>query len=140
MGLMVYNTLTRKKEPFETLEPGHVRMYVCGPTVYDRAHVGHAMSSVVFDIVRRYLEFRGYQVDLVMNYTDVEDKIIRRANEQGVEPLALAEHYLHEYDRHLSELHVLPARANPRASEVIGDILAMVQGLDRAWLRLCHGW
>lgn len=134
MGLMVYNTLTRKKEPFETLEEGRVRMYVCGPTVYDRAHVGHAMSSVVFDIVRRYLEFRGYQVDHVMNYTDVEDKIIRRANEQGVEPLALAEHYLHEYDRHLSELHVLPARANPRASEVIGDILAMVQGLiDRGF-------
>jgi cysteinyl-tRNA synthetase len=140
MGLVVYNTLTRKKEPFETLEPGRVRMYVCGPTVYDRAHVGHAMSSVVFDVVRRYLEYRGYLVDHVMNYTDVEDKIIRRAKEQGIEPLALAEHYLREYDRHLLELNVLPAKANPRASEVIGDILAMVQGLiERGYAYVLDG-
>jgi cysteinyl-tRNA synthetase len=140
MGLVVYNTLTRKKEAFETLEAGRVRMYVCGPTVYDRAHVGHAMSSIVFDVIRRYLEFRGYRVDHVMNYTDVEDKIIRKANEQGIEPLALAEHYLHEYDRHLADLNVLPASANPRASEVIDDILAMVQGLvDRGYAYVLGG-
>jgi cysteinyl-tRNA synthetase len=79
MTLQVYNTLSRKKEPFETLEPGKVSMYVCGPTVYDRAHVGHAMSSLVFDIIRRYLEYKGYKVLHVMNYTDVDDKIIQRA-------------------------------------------------------------
>jgi cysteinyl-tRNA synthetase len=129
MTLMIYNTLTRKKEAFETIEPGKVRMYVCGPTVYDRAHVGHAMSSVVFDVIRRYLEYRGYQVRHVMNYTDVEDKIIRRAQERGVEPARLAEEYLQEYDRHLRELNVLPATANPRASEEIEQIVAMVRGL-----------
>ena len=76
MSLVVYNTLTRDKEPFETIEPGKVRMYVCGPTVYDKAHVGHAMSAIVFDVVRRYLEYSGYQVTHVMNFTDVDDKII----------------------------------------------------------------
>ena len=70
MGLQVYNTLTRRKEPFETLEPGRVKMYVCGPTVYDKAHVGHAMSAIVFDVIRRYLEYRGYAVVHVMNFTD----------------------------------------------------------------------
>ena len=129
MTLTIYNTLTRKKEPFETIEPGKVRMYVCGPTVYDRAHVGHAMSSVVFDVIRRYLEYRGFQVRHVMNYTDVEDKIIRRAQERGVDPTELAEQYLRQYDRHLRDLNVLPATVNPRASEEIEQIVAMVQGL-----------
>jgi cysteinyl-tRNA synthetase len=129
MTIMVYNTLTRKKEAFETIEPGKVRMYVCGPTVYDRAHVGHAMSSVVFDIIRRYLEYRGFQVRHVMNYTDVEDKIIKRAQEMGVEAIQLAEQYLNQYDRHLKELNVLPATANPRASQEIPKIIEMVQVL-----------
>ena len=129
MTLKIYNTLTRKKEAFDTIEPGKVRMYVCGPTVYDRAHVGHAMSSVVFDVIRRYLEYRGYRVRHVMNYTDVEDKIIRRAQERGVDPAVLAEEYLRQYDRHLRELNVLPATANPRASEEIEQIIAMVRGL-----------
>jgi len=129
MGLVVYNTLTRRKEPFETLEPGRVRMYVCGPTVYDRAHVGHAMSAVVFDIIRRYLEYRGYQVRHVMNYTDVEDKIIKRATERGVDPMALAQGYLEEYARHLKDLNVLPATEFPRASEEIGRIVSMIEGL-----------
>ncbi|MBT7988490.1 MAG: class I tRNA ligase family protein, partial [Anaerolineae bacterium] len=81
--LRLYNTQTRKKEEFQTLEEGKVRMYVCGPTVYDNAHVGHAMSALVFDIVRRYLQYRGYDVNFVMNFTDVDDKIINRANEKG---------------------------------------------------------
>ena len=76
MSLVVFNTLTRTTEPFETIEPGRVRMYVCGPTVYSEAHVGHAMSSIVFDFVRRYLEYKGYEVRHVMNFTDVDDKII----------------------------------------------------------------
>ena len=85
--LRIYNTLTRKKEDFQTLEPGVVRMYVCGPTVYDDAHIGHAMSALVFDVVRRYLEYRGYQVNHVMNFTDVDDKIILRAKQAGRGPL-----------------------------------------------------
>ncbi len=129
MALMVYSTLTRRKEPFETLEPGKVRMYVCGPTVYDKAHVGHAMSSIVFDVIRRYLEYRGYQVRHVMNYTDVEDKIIARAKALGVDPMQLAEGYIAEYDQHLRDLNVLPATVYPRASKEIGAILEMVQGL-----------
>ena len=129
MTLTIYNTLTRKKEVFETIEPGRVRMYVCGPTVYDKAHVGHAMSSIVFDVIRRYLEYRGYQVRHVMNYTDVEDKIIQRAAQLGVDPMRLAEGYIAEYDQHLRDLNVLPASLYPRASQEIGPIIAMVQAL-----------
>ncbi|HNR46107.1 MAG TPA: cysteine--tRNA ligase, partial [Anaerolineaceae bacterium] len=84
MALRIYNTLTRRKEDFETLEPGRVRMYVCGPTVYNKAHIGHAMSALVFDIIRRYLEYRGYAVTYAMNFTDVDDKIIARSNQMGV--------------------------------------------------------
>ena len=102
----IYNTMTRQKETFETLESGKVSMYVCGPTVYAQAHVGHAMSALVFDIIRRYLEYRGYQVIHVMNYTDVDDKIIQRATEEGVEPLILAEQYIQEYRRHLDDLNI----------------------------------
>jgi len=129
MALKIYNTLTRKKEEFKTLEEGKVRMYVCGPTVYDRAHVGHAMSSIVFDVMRRYLEYRGYQVQHVMNYTDVDDKVIRRANELGVDPLELAEGYIGEYDQHLKDLRILPAEKNPRVSLEIANITEMVEAL-----------
>lgn len=113
MGIRVYNTLTRQKEPFETLQPGKVSMYVCGPTVYSKAHVGHAMSALVFDIIHRYLEYRGYQVRHVMNYTDVDDKIIQRANEQGANPIELAETYINEFQQHLQDLNALPAFALP---------------------------
>jgi cysteinyl-tRNA synthetase len=129
MAIRVYNTLTRTKETLETLEPGKVRLYVCGPTVYDKAHVGHAMSSVVFDIIRRYLEYRGYQVRHVMNYTDVEDKIIQRALDTGENPSELAQRYLAEYDRHLQDLNVLPPTVKPRASDEIGQIVTMVSRL-----------
>ena len=115
-NLKVYNTLTRKKEDFQTIEPGKVRMYVCGPTVYAKAHVGHAMSSLVFDIIRRFLQFEGYQVRHVMNYTDVDDKIILRANQQGVDSFNLAQQYIDEYEAHLQALNILPATVNPRAT------------------------
>jgi cysteinyl-tRNA synthetase len=131
MGLMIYSTLTRKKEPFETLEPGKVRMYVCGPTVYDKAHMGHAMSSVVFDVIRRYLEFSGYKVTHVMNYTDVDDKVIQRANELGEDPKILAEKYIHEYDKHLKDLNVMPPSIRPRASDEIVQIVQMVRDLEK---------
>jgi cysteinyl-tRNA synthetase len=129
MALRIYNTLTRKKEPFESLKSGQIDMYVCGPTVYDKAHVGHAMSTLVFDIVRRYLEHRGFKVRHVMNYTDVDDKIIQRANQEGKDPLKLAERYIHEYEQHIIDLNVLPATSYPRATEEIEQIISMIRGL-----------
>ncbi len=129
MTLTIYNTMTRKKEQFETLDPGKVRLYVCGPTVYDKAHVGHAMSSIVFDVIRRYLEYKGYDVQHVMNYTDVDDKVILRAQDLGVDPLDLAEQYIDEYDQHLKELNVLPAHVFPRVSTEIEAIIDVIKGL-----------
>lgn len=129
MSIRLYNVLTREKEPLETLTPNEVRMYVCGPTVYDSAHVGHAMSVVVFDIIRRYLEYRGYRVRHVMNYTDVDDKVIVRADELGVDPIKLAEQYIDEFMQHLHDLNVLPATVYPRATHVISNIIGFIQGL-----------
>ncbi|TES89794.1 MAG: cysteine--tRNA ligase [Anaerolineales bacterium] len=129
MALQVYSTLSRKKEPFETLEPNKVSMYVCGPTVYDSAHVGHAMSSLVFDIIRRYLEYRGYEVLHVMNYTDVDDKIIARAIYEERDPTEIAEHYIAEYDRHIRDLNILPATIYPRVTTEMENIITMVEGL-----------
>jgi cysteinyl-tRNA synthetase len=129
MTLMIYNTMTRQKEPFEPLEDKKVRLYVCGPTVYDSAHVGHAMSSIVFDVIRRYLEFRGYEVHHVMNYTDVDDKVILRANDLGVEPLQLAEQYIGEYNQLIERLNILPAESFPRVSGEIDQIIKVIEGL-----------
>jgi cysteinyl-tRNA synthetase len=129
MALQIYNTLSRRKEEFQTLEPGKVSMYVCGPTVYDKAHVGHAMSALVFDIIRRYLEYRGYQVRHVMNYTDVDDKIINRANELKVDPIKLAERYIGEFNQHIKELNILPATVNPRATHEIPYIVNLINRL-----------
>ena len=129
MALKIYNTMSRKKEVFQTLEDGKVRMYVCGPTVYAQAHVGHAMSSLVFDVIRRYLEYRGYDVRHVMNYTDVDDKVIVRAEELGVDPLDLAEQYVDQYDQHLSDLNIKPPHVKPRVSQEINEIISMVLGL-----------
>jgi len=129
MTIQIYNTLSRQKEPFEPLKPGQVSMYVCGPTVYSKAHVGHAMSAIVFDIIRRYLEYRGYRVHHVMNYTDVDDKIIQRANQEGKDPFQLAETYAQEFDQHLRDLNVLPPMVKPRATQTITQIIQMVQAL-----------
>jgi cysteinyl-tRNA synthetase len=129
MTLVIYNTLTRDKEPLQPIEPGKVRMYVCGPTVYHEAHVGHAMSSIVFDFVRRYLEYRGYEVRHVMNFTDVDDKIIARANETGEEPGVIADRYVAQYQEQLDQLNVLRPTIFPRVSQTIPDIIKMVQGL-----------
>src|SRR4030043_335187 len=129
MSLQVYNTLTRKKELFETIEPGKVRMYVCGPTVYDKAHVGHAMSALVFDIIRRYMEYRGYQVRHAMNYTDVDDKIINKANQIGMDQIKLAEKYIDEFGKHLEDLNILPATIYPRATHEIPTIIKLITQL-----------
>jgi|SRR5271157_61810 len=127
--LRIYNTLTRKKEDFQTIEPNVVRMYVCGVTVYNDAHVGHAMSALVFDIIRRYLEYRGYKVRHVMNFTDVDDKIINRANQLKEDPFKLAQRYIDDYAQNLKDLNILPATINPRATQTMNEIQAMVKGL-----------
>ncbi len=129
MSIQLYNTLTNKKEPLETLEPGKVKMYVCGPTVYNKAHIGHAMSAMVFDIIRRYLEYRGYDVQFAMNFTDVDDKIIKRANEMGVDPFKLAEGYIEDFQQDMKDLNIKPATFNPRATQEIDEIIKIVQGL-----------
>jgi cysteinyl-tRNA synthetase len=129
MPIKIYNTLSHKEEIFETLEPGKVRMYVCGPTVYNKAHIGHAMSALVFDIIRRYLAYRGYQVNHAMNFTDVDDKIILRAAQLKVDPFVLAEGYICEFQKNLKDLNILPPTFTPRATQEMDQILAMVKGL-----------
>ena len=127
--LKIYNTLSRKTEEFQTLEPNVVKMYVCGVTVYNDAHVGHAMSAIVFDIIRRYLEYRGYSVKHVMNYTDVDDKIINRANALGEDPLKLSARYIADYAADLKSLNVLPATSNPQVSTTMPLIIQFIEGL-----------
>jgi cysteinyl-tRNA synthetase len=129
MSITVYNTLTREKEAFSTIEPGKVRMYVCGPTVYSDAHVGHAMSSIVFDFIRRYLEYKGFEVRHVMNFTDVDDKIIARAAALGEEPSVLANRYTETYKEQLDRLNVRRPTVFPRVSQTIPEIIQMVAGL-----------
>lgn len=129
MSITIYNTLTRTLEPLETLEPGVVKMYVCGVTVYDRAHIGHAMSAIVFDVVRRYLEYRGYSVRHVVNFTDVDDKIINRANELGRDPKELAETYVAEFMEDLDALNVKRAVSYPRATETMPEIQRFIADL-----------
>jgi cysteinyl-tRNA synthetase len=129
MAIRIYNTLTRQKEGFQPLRPDQVSMYVCGPTVYDKAHVGHAMSALVFDIIHRYLVYRGYSVRHVMNYTDVDDKIIQRANRLGEDPVRLAETYIAEFQKHLDDLNILPASHYPRATEEIPAIIDLIRRL-----------
>ena len=127
--LKIYNTLTRKTEEFQTLEPNLVKMYVCGVTVYNDAHVGHAMSALVFDIIRRYLEHRGYTVKHVMNYTDVDDKIINRAKQLNEDPLKLSQRYIQDYAKDLASLNVLPATSNPQVSKTMPLIIKFIEGL-----------
>jgi cysteinyl-tRNA synthetase len=129
--LRLYNTLTRKKEEFQTLEPNLVKLYVCGVTVYNDAHVGHAMSALVFDIIRRYLEYRGYSVRQVMNYTDVDDKIINRAKQLGEDPLKLSQRYVEDYANDLKNLNVLPATSYPQVSKTMPLIIEFIEGLIR---------
>ncbi len=129
MALRIYNTLTRQEEEFKTIEEGKVRMYVCGPTVYANAHIGHAMAAIVFDMVRRYLIYKGYDVRYATNFTDVDDKIIRRANETKQDPIQMANFYSEEYLRHLRDLNVLPADIYPKVSEEMGEIIKVIQGL-----------
>ncbi len=127
--LKVYNTATRTKEEFRPIEEGKVRMYVCGVTVYDHCHIGHARSTVVFDAIVRYLRWSGYEVTYVRNFTDVDDKIIRRANERGVEINELTAEFIDSFKEDMAALGVAPADHEPRATEHIGDIIKAVEGL-----------
>ncbi|WP_155287802.1 cysteine--tRNA ligase [Lacticaseibacillus zhaodongensis] len=127
--LRIYNTLSRAKEDFVPIVPGEVHMYVCGPTVYNYIHIGNARSAIAFDTVRRYLEYSGYKVTYVSNFTDVDDKIINGAKKTGEEPLALAQRFIDAFMADTKALGIEPATANPRASEMIPDIIDFVQQL-----------
>jgi len=129
MSLKVYNTSSREMEIFETLEEGKVGMYVCGPTTYDLSHMGHARAYVAFDVVRRYLEYIGYDVTYVQNFTDVDDKIINRSKERGMEPLDFAQLYVDEYFKDMDMLGIRRATHHPYASKTIEDMVALVKGL-----------
>jgi len=129
MRLRVYNTLSGSKEAFQPLQPGKVGMYVCGVTVYDYCHIGHARANIVFDVIYRYLQYAGYDVNYVRNYTDVDDKIIKRANERGIDSRELAEEFIRAFDEDMARLGLkLPTR-QPKATEHIAQIVAIVEKL-----------
>ncbi len=127
--MKLYNTLTRNKEEFVPRVPGEVRMYVCGVTVYDLCHIGHARSAIVFDVIRRYLAFKGYRVTFVKNYTDVDDKIIRRAQEEGVSATEISEKYIAEFRRDMTAIGVLPADVEPKATAHIREMIELIESL-----------
>ncbi|NLO49118.1 MAG: cysteine--tRNA ligase [Clostridiales bacterium] len=127
--MKIFNSLTRKKEEFQPIEEGKVRMYACGPTVYNYIHVGNARPLIVFDVLRRYLEHKGFDVHFVQNFTDIDDKIIKRANEEGISSSEVAVKYTTEYFIDAEGLGVLPATVHPKATESIPDIIALVQKL-----------
>jgi cysteinyl-tRNA synthetase len=129
MPLKVYNSLTKKKEEFIPLEEGRVKMYVCGVTVYDRCHIGHARAAVVFDVIYRFFRYLGYEVTYVRNYTDVDDKIIIRANQEGVSSQVIAERYIQEYEKDMQALGMERPTYEPRATENIPQIITLVQKL-----------
>ena len=125
----IYNTLTRKKEELVPIEPNHIRIYACGPTVYNYIHIGNARPICAFDVLRRYLKYRGYQVTYVQNFTDVDDKIIRRANEEGVPASELSERYIREYKTDAHGLNVMDADIHPKVTENMDLIIDMVKKL-----------
>lgn len=127
--MKIYNTMTRAKEEFVPIVKGEVHMYVCGPTVYNYIHIGNARSAIAFDTIRRYMEYRGYKVTYVSNFTDVDDKIINGAKKTGEAPLELAQRFIDAFMEDTAALGIEPATANPRASEMIPDIIAFIQDL-----------
>lgn len=140
MTLRVFNTLTKSKEEFVPIEKGKVRMYVCGPTVYDYIHIGNARSFVALDVIRRYLEYKGYEVTYVSNLTDVDDKTIRRAKEMGISFQQLGEKYSDAYFNDLAELDIKKPHANPRATQHIEEIIDLIQILiDKGYAYVVDG-
>ncbi len=134
MGIKIFNTMTRQKEDFIPIEEGKVRLYACGPTVYNFIHIGNARPLCVFDVLRRYFEFRGYEVNFVQNFTDIDDKIIRRANEEGTTYDVISEKYIEEFETDARGLGVKPATTHPKATENIDEIQSIISGLiDRGY-------
>ena len=127
--MKIFNTLTRTKEEFVPLHEGEVRMYVCGPTVYNFIHIGNARPMIVFDTVRRYFEYKGYKVNYVSNFTDVDDKIIKKANEEGVDSETISKRYIEECKKDMEGMNVRPATTHPLATEEIGGMIDMIQTL-----------
>ena len=127
--MKLFNTLTRRKEEFVPIEEGKVRMYVCGPTVYNLIHIGNARPMIVFDTVRRYMEYKGYEVNYVSNFTDVDDKIIKKANEEGVSSEEISTRYIAECKKDMSGMNVKPATTHPMATQEIDGMLEMIQTL-----------
>ncbi|MDE6313264.1 MAG: cysteine--tRNA ligase [Lachnospiraceae bacterium] len=127
--MKLYNTLTKKKEEFLPIEEGKVKMYVCGPTVYNYIHIGNARPMICFDTVRRYFEYKGYEVNYVSNFTDVDDKIINKAIEEGIPASDVAEKYIRECKKDMADLNIKPATKNPKATEEISGMLDMIQTL-----------
>ncbi|NQD51503.1 class I tRNA ligase family protein, partial [Bacillus altitudinis] len=129
MTINIYNTLTRKKEEFVPLEPGKVKMYVCGPTVYNYIHIGNARPAIVYDTVRKYLEYSGYDVNFVSNFTDVDDKLIKAANELGEDVPTIADRFIQAYFEDVSALGCKKADLHPRVTENMDDIIAFIATL-----------
>ncbi len=127
--MKIFNTLSRQKEEFVPLQEGKVSMYVCGPTVYNLIHIGNARPMIVFDTARRYMEHKGYEVNYVSNFTDVDDKIIKKANEEGVDPSVISERYIEECKKDMEALNVKEATTHPKATEEIGGMIEMIQTL-----------
>lgn len=129
MGIKVYNTMTRQKEDFVPITDGEVKMYVCGPTVYNYFHIGNARTFIVFDTIRKYFEYRGYKVKYIQNFTDIDDKMIKKANEEGTTVKAVAERYIEEYYKDADALNIERATKNPRATEYMNEIIKFVVDL-----------
>ena len=124
--MYIFNTLTRQKEKFEPIEEGKVKIYACGPTVYNYFHLGNARPFITFDTLRRYLEYKGYEVTFVQNFTDIDDKMITRAQEDGITVRALADKYIEEYYKDARGLNIEEASYHPRATETIDEIVRFV--------------
>ena len=127
--MKIYNTMSKRKEEFVPLEEGKVKMYVCGPTVYNFIHIGNARSMIVFDTVRRYFEYKNYDVNFVSNFTDVDDKIIKKANEEGVTAEEISKRYIEECKKDMEGMNIQPATKNPLATEEIGGMISMIETL-----------
>ena len=127
--MKIFNTLTRRKEEFKPITPGEVKMYVCGPTVYNLIHIGNARPMIMFDTVRRYFEYKGYKVKFVSNFTDVDDKIIKKANEEGVDAHIISERYIAECKKDMKDMNVEPATVHPQATQEIQGMINMIQTL-----------
>ncbi len=132
--MKIYNSQSRRKEEFVPVHEGEVRIYACGPTVYNYFHVGNARPFIVFDVLRRYLEHRGYKVTFVQNFTDIDDKMIKRANEEHITVKELGDHFIEEYFKDAKALGIRPATVHPRATEHIGDIIKLIKALQQKGL------